>query len=101
MIRSLCLVSLSIGTVLVIYGFNALESVASSFRHFLTDSPTDKTVWVIIAGTLLFGLGAAGAVLSPNPIGNHTYLRPPSPAPHRRASGRTIRPPSWLSRNRE
>jgi hypothetical protein len=62
--RILSLVFLSIGTVLIIYGLNALDSVSSSFSRLFTGAPTDKTFWLLIAGVLLFITGA-GSLIRP------------------------------------
>ena len=58
--RTISLILLSIGTVLVIYGLNALDSVSSSFSRLFTGAPTDKTIWLLISGVLCFSIGAGG-----------------------------------------
>jgi len=60
--RLLCLVLLSIGTALIIYGLNALDSIGSAFSRFFTGAPTDKTIWLLIGGILLAFVGAGGLV---------------------------------------
>ena len=58
--RILSLVLLCLGTVLIIYGLNALDSIGSSFSRFFNGAPTDKTIWLLIGGGILFVLGAGG-----------------------------------------
>ncbi len=58
--RLLSLTILSIGTLLVVYGLNALDSIGSSFSRFFTGAPTDKTIWLLIGGILLAFIGAGG-----------------------------------------
>lgn len=70
--RITSLIFLSIGTVLIIYGFNALDSIASSFSRFFSGTPTDKTIWLLLGGFLCFGVGAGGLVFGPKP----TWKRP-------------------------
>lgn len=58
--RLLSLILLSVGLVLVIYGFAALDSISSSFSRFFTGAPTDRTIWLLIGGLLLAGIGGGG-----------------------------------------
>jgi hypothetical protein len=48
------------GIVLIIYGINASDSIGSSFSRFFTGSPTDKTMWLIIGGTVASVVGLVG-----------------------------------------
>ncbi len=48
------------GIILLIYGASASDSIGSSFSRFFTGSPTDKTVWLIIGGSVATAVGAAG-----------------------------------------
>lgn len=57
------LVSLALlvgGIILIIYGFNASDSVGSSFSRLFTGSPTDKTIWLLIGGVAATVIGLAG-----------------------------------------
>ena len=52
---------LVVGIVLVLWGFNALDSFSSDVSQFFTDSPSDKAVWLLVSGFFaaivgLFGL---------------------------------------------
>jgi hypothetical protein len=49
------------GIVLAIWGVSALESFSSDVSRFFTGSPTDRAVWLLVAGIVttivgLFGL---------------------------------------------
>lgn len=46
-----------VGVALLIFGFNASESVASSFSRFFNGTPSDKAIWLIIGGAVAIGLG--------------------------------------------
>jgi hypothetical protein len=48
------------GIVLIIYGFNASDSVGSDVSRFFTGNPTDKTMWLLIGGIVAAAVGAAG-----------------------------------------
>jgi hypothetical protein len=65
--RTISLIFLSLGTVLVIYSFNAVGSLSSAFSEFLSGAPTDRAVWAMIAGVVLFGVGIGGAVFGRKP----------------------------------
>lgn len=52
---------LVVGIVLLIWGVSATESFSSDVSRFLTGSPTNKAVWLLIGGIVgsvvgLFGL---------------------------------------------
>lgn len=50
------------GIVLIIYGVNAADSLGSDLSRFFTGSPTDKTIWLLIVGTIAALVGAGGLV---------------------------------------
>ncbi|MCF7688850.1 MAG: DUF3185 family protein [Cephaloticoccus sp.] len=60
--RILATVILCIGTVLSIYGLNALDSIGSSLTRFFTGTPTDESIWLLISGVLLLVIGAGALV---------------------------------------
>jgi hypothetical protein len=41
---------LVVGVALLIYGFNASDSVSSGFSRAFTGSPTNKTMWLLLGG---------------------------------------------------
>jgi len=48
-----------VGVALLIFGYNASESIASSFSRFFNGTPTDKSIWLIIGGVVALVVGAA------------------------------------------
>jgi hypothetical protein len=48
---------LIIGVVLLIFGVNATHSVSSGFSKLFQGAPSDKSVWLIIAGGVIGALG--------------------------------------------
>jgi hypothetical protein len=40
------------GIVLLVYGINAQDSLASNAKEALTGSPTDKSMWLIVLGLI-------------------------------------------------
>jgi hypothetical protein len=50
------------GIVLIVYGVNASNSVASSFSRMFTGSPTDKTGWLLVGGIVASIVGLAGVL---------------------------------------
>ena len=50
---------LVLGVVLLIWGLQSSDSIASSFHRFFDGTPTDKTVWLISGGVVaaLCGVG--------------------------------------------
>ncbi|MBL8804678.1 MAG: DUF3185 family protein [Planctomycetes bacterium] len=58
--RTLSIVVLLVGLVLLVLGFNESESVASDFSRLFTDEPTDRALWLLIGGGALALIGAAG-----------------------------------------
>ena len=51
------------GIVLLIFGLNSADSVASSVSETVTGAPTDKSIWLIILGILAILSGGAGFFL--------------------------------------
>ena len=50
------------GIVLLVIGLIAMDSFASDMSRFFTGTPTDKAVWMFIAGILALIAGGAGSV---------------------------------------
>jgi len=63
--KILTLIMLIAGVALVVYGISASQSLASSFSKFFTGSPTEKSIWMLIAGGILIAIGLAGFLRSP------------------------------------
>ncbi len=58
--KIISLVLLAGGIVLIIYGVSASDSIGSGFSRFFTGSPTDKTLWLLIGGTVAAVVGLGG-----------------------------------------
>jgi amino acid permease len=53
-------VILAAGIVLVVFGVAASESLSSDFSRFFTGAPTEKTIWMLIAGVIAIVIGLGG-----------------------------------------
>ncbi|MBI5422575.1 MAG: DUF3185 family protein [Opitutae bacterium] len=51
---------LVIGCILLIYGLSSADSLGSQFSRFFTGAPTDKTIWLLIAGAAAAVVGLVG-----------------------------------------
>ncbi|MFA6293530.1 MAG: DUF3185 family protein [Victivallales bacterium] len=51
---------LVVGILLIILGISASESFSSDVSRFFTGSPTNKTVWLLIAGIVAAIVGLFG-----------------------------------------
>jgi cytosine/uracil/thiamine/allantoin permease len=63
--KPLGLALLVVGIVLLVWGVSASHSVSSSFSQFITGSPSDKSMWLIIGGTLCAVAGLFSSFLRP------------------------------------
>ncbi|MBA4150863.1 MAG: DUF3185 family protein [Verrucomicrobia bacterium] len=50
------------GVVLIIAGINAMNSFNSDVSRFFTGSPTDKAVWMLVAGCIAAAVGLGGTL---------------------------------------
>jgi hypothetical protein len=55
--KALSIAILVVGVVLLIFGINAHDSLASSAKEAVTGSPTDKSIWLIVLGLIGIILG--------------------------------------------
>jgi len=65
------LISLTVfitGVILVAYGIAAAQSPVSDLSRLFTSTPTDKTVWLLIKGTVAAIVGAAGLLAETKPV---------------------------------
>jgi len=62
MYKALFLALLVAGVALVIYGIGASQSRASDISRFFTGSPTDKSMWLLVGGGVMFVVGLAGVL---------------------------------------
>jgi hypothetical protein len=51
------------GIALIILGLNAVDSFSSDISRFFTGNPTDKSLWMLIGGSILLAFGVLGALL--------------------------------------
>jgi hypothetical protein len=58
--KPVSLVLLVAGVALIIFGLIAMDSFASSFSKFFTGTPTDKSIWMLIAGVVLLSISGFG-----------------------------------------
>lgn len=58
--KPLSIALLVVGIVLLIFGFNASDSVSSEISRTFTGNPTDKTVWFLVGGAAAAILGLFG-----------------------------------------
>lgn len=59
--KPLSIALLIIGIVLLLYGINAQDSLASNTKEVLTGTPTDKSMWLIILGVIGIIVGGLGS----------------------------------------
>lgn len=55
----LSIVLLVAAVILIVYGLQASDSIASSFSEFFTGSPTDRSMWLLIGGAACAVVGLA------------------------------------------
>lgn len=58
--KSLSLILLVGGIILIVCGVEASDSAASGLSRFFTGNPTDKTMWLLIGGTVATVIGLSG-----------------------------------------
>jgi hypothetical protein len=63
--RPLSIALLVLGILLLVFGFNAAESLASETKEFFTGNPTDKSIWLIVLGAVSLVLGLGGLARGP------------------------------------
>lgn len=62
------IILLAIGCVLIYFGVQASESISSDISRFFTDSPTNKSIWLLLGGIALAVVGLVGVVRSPRVV---------------------------------
>jgi hypothetical protein len=48
---------LVVGVALILYGFNASDSVSSNVSRAFIGAPTDKTIWLLLGGSAAVVVG--------------------------------------------
>lgn len=54
------------GVVLIVFGISAMNSFSSDVSRFFTGSPTDKSVWMLIGGSVAAVVGLTMTLRSGN-----------------------------------
>ena len=74
------------GLVLLGYGAGSDDSIGSSVSRFFTGTPTDRTLWLLLGGTIAAIMGAAGLLQVPRTESTlprlTPNLQPPAPMLH-------------------
>lgn len=60
--KAASLAILIVGVVLLIFGINAHDSLASNAKEIVTGTPTDKSMWLIILGVVGIIVGGLGSL---------------------------------------
>ena len=60
--KSISVVLLAVGVILLSFGLNAYHSTSSDVSRFFTGAPTDQALWLIIGGLAAGIVGLAGLV---------------------------------------
>lgn len=55
--KPLSLTILAVGIVLLVFGLNSHESLASTAKEAVTGTPTDKSMWLIVLGIVGIVIG--------------------------------------------
>jgi hypothetical protein len=50
--RAIAVALLGLGAVLIVFGINESQSLASDVSRFFTGSPTDRATWFLIGGVV-------------------------------------------------
>jgi hypothetical protein len=58
--RSISFALLAGGIVLIILGVNASNALSSDISRFFTGSPTDRSIWMLVAGVMASVVGLMG-----------------------------------------
>ena len=62
--KSIVLVLLIVGVVLLVLGVIASDSIKSDFSRLFTGEPTDKAIWLLVGGGVSTIVGLGGVVRS-------------------------------------
>jgi Protein of unknown function (DUF3185) len=60
--KAISLAVLAGGILLLIFGINAYDSSSSDISRFFTGSATDKSIWMLVGGTVITALGVMGLI---------------------------------------
>lgn len=57
--RGIGIACLVVGIILLVYGFSAGDSFASNVKETFTGNPTDRSIWLKVAGAALVLVGGS------------------------------------------
>lgn len=57
--RGIGIACLVVGIILLVYGINATDSLASNLRESFTGNPTDRSIWLLVGGAALAVVGGS------------------------------------------
>ncbi len=60
--KIISIILLVAGIIMIVFGFQASDSIGSSFSRLFTGTPTDKAVWLLIGGAVLAVVGLVGVL---------------------------------------
>lgn len=63
--KSISVVLMVVGVILLVYGIIATESFSSEVSELFTGTPTDKSIWMVIVGAVALILGLSGPSFFP------------------------------------
>lgn len=63
--KIISIILLVAGIILVVFGFQAADSIGSSFSRLVSGTPTDKAIWLLIGGAVLAVVGLVGVMRLP------------------------------------
>lgn len=52
------------GILLVVFGVTALNSASSDISRFFHGAPTDRSIWMVVGGSVMLVAGLAGLLRS-------------------------------------
>lgn len=66
--KTIGIVLLAVGIVLIIFGVNSSNSFNSDVSRFFSGHPTDETVWFLIGGIAACIIGAVALLKGPKTV---------------------------------
>jgi hypothetical protein len=57
--KGIALAMLVVGITLLVFGINASDSLGSEVSRFFSGAPTNKSIWLLVAGIAATTVGAA------------------------------------------
>lgn len=60
--KAIALALLVVGVILLYFGYQEMQSVASQTKEVLTGQPTDNSMWFLIGGAVAVILGLFGLI---------------------------------------